>query len=188
MTTLTTGQARELLAEHLGRAEATDPFAIRALAVVHRPGTRAARLDALDLGLLVTRRRSGGPGNATLLNSPPSTQSSRQAASPGHRAVDERRCRGRRSRSGNRCRHTATLDLDPATDLTRDGRKQCSAEPDVGDRVRLVSRSPAAGDADQLHQVDVGHQRRTHVSAAAPGVDEGCRRGMAVIALKLALH
>jgi LuxR family maltose regulon positive regulatory protein len=50
---MTTGQARELLAEHLGRADAADPFAIRALAVVHRPGTRAARLDAVELELLV---------------------------------------------------------------------------------------------------------------------------------------
>ena len=47
------GQARELLAEHLGRAETSDPFAIRALAVVHRPGTRAARLDDIELELLV---------------------------------------------------------------------------------------------------------------------------------------
>jgi LuxR family maltose regulon positive regulatory protein len=49
----TEGQARELLAEHLGRTDATDPFAIRALAVVHRQGTRAARLDAIERELLV---------------------------------------------------------------------------------------------------------------------------------------
>jgi hypothetical protein len=46
----------------------------------------------------------------------------------------------------------------------------------VGDRVRLAWRSPAAGDADQLHQVDVGYQRRTHVSAAPPAwMTEGRR-------------
>jgi LuxR family maltose regulon positive regulatory protein len=47
------GQARELLAEHLGRAGSTDPFAIRALAVVHRPSIRAARLDGSERELLV---------------------------------------------------------------------------------------------------------------------------------------
>jgi LuxR family maltose regulon positive regulatory protein len=47
------GQARELLVEHIGRMESTDPFAIRALAVVHRPGARAARFDDLELELLV---------------------------------------------------------------------------------------------------------------------------------------
>jgi LuxR family maltose regulon positive regulatory protein len=47
------GQSRELLAEHLDRAEATDPFALRALAVVRRPGTRAARLDDIEHELLV---------------------------------------------------------------------------------------------------------------------------------------
>ena len=46
-------QARELLAEHLGRVGPADPFAIRVLAVVHRPGTRAARLDGIERDLLV---------------------------------------------------------------------------------------------------------------------------------------
>jgi LuxR family transcriptional regulator, maltose regulon positive regulatory protein len=46
-------QARELLAEHLGRVGATDPFAIKALAVVHRPDARAARLDRIERALLV---------------------------------------------------------------------------------------------------------------------------------------
>jgi LuxR family maltose regulon positive regulatory protein len=46
-------QARELLAEHLGRVGATDPFAIRTLAAVHRPDTRAARLDRIERALLV---------------------------------------------------------------------------------------------------------------------------------------
>jgi LuxR family maltose regulon positive regulatory protein len=50
---VTAGQARELLVEHLGRMERSDPFAIRAMAVVHRPGNRPARLDDLELELLV---------------------------------------------------------------------------------------------------------------------------------------
>jgi LuxR family maltose regulon positive regulatory protein len=47
------GQARELLAEHLGHAGHTDPFSMRALAIVHRPGSRAAPLDSIERELLV---------------------------------------------------------------------------------------------------------------------------------------
>jgi LuxR family maltose regulon positive regulatory protein len=47
------GRGRELLAEHLDRAEATDPFVLRALAVVHRPAGPAARLDDIEYELLV---------------------------------------------------------------------------------------------------------------------------------------
>jgi LuxR family maltose regulon positive regulatory protein len=46
-------QARELLTEHLGRDGATGPFVFRAMAVVHRPGTRVARLDDVERELLV---------------------------------------------------------------------------------------------------------------------------------------
>ncbi len=46
------GQARELLAGHVGRAGKAGPFAARALAANRRPDTRTARLDASELRLL----------------------------------------------------------------------------------------------------------------------------------------
>ncbi len=46
------GQARELLIDHLGRAETTEPFVVRALAAGRRPDNRTSRLDEGDLRLL----------------------------------------------------------------------------------------------------------------------------------------
>ena len=46
------GQARELLAGHVGRVAETETFAARALAAGRRPDTRTARLDDGELRLL----------------------------------------------------------------------------------------------------------------------------------------